>query len=142
MQLMRLLHKKFKNQLFSIHALTFKSLMNAVETLTRTSKLNLTSPGRNFSNKNKTRSNVKKIDRMLGNLSLQKESIAFYKGMNQHLLQESSRQWIHVDWSCICSRTNLYVLRASLSMSGRSIVIYEEWHSKEKENNHATHKNF
>jgi hypothetical protein len=27
-------------------------------------------------------------------------------------------------------------------VSGRSIVIYEECHSKEKENNHATHKKF
>lgn len=39
-------------------------------------------------------------------------------------------------------RDFLYVLRASLSMSGRSMVIYEESHPKKKENNHATHKEF
>jgi hypothetical protein len=35
-----------------------------------------------------------------------------------------------------------YILRASLSMSGRSIVIYEECHLKNYENNHSTHKKF
>ncbi|KTD76104.1 transposase, partial [Legionella waltersii] len=38
--------------------------------------------------------------------------------------------------------TNLYLLRASISVKGRSIVLYEECHPKKKENNHVVHKQF
>jgi hypothetical protein len=102
MQLMKLLHKTFENQLPSIHQIRLQNLMDSSETLVRVNKLSLTALGRNLSN----------------------------------------RPWLHIDWSCICSLTNLYLLRASLSMTGRSIVIYVECHPKKHENHHPTHKAF
>jgi hypothetical protein len=33
-------------------------------------------------------------------------------------------------------------LRASISVTGRSIVLYEECHPKKKENNHIVHQQF
>jgi len=142
MQLMKLLHKTFQKELPSVHQTRLKSLMKASETLVKANKLTLTALGRNLFGKAKTRSNIKKIDRLLGNPHLQLDRIAFYKQMGLHLITENSSPWIHIDWSCICSVTNLYLLRASLSMPGRSIVIYEASYPKKKENNHATHKLF
>jgi hypothetical protein len=142
MQPIGLLHKIFENESTNVHCFTLNNLLQCSITLTRINKLNLTSLGRNFSKKNKTRSNVKKVDRLLGNISLQNESVSFYKILNKFTVTENSTPWIHIDWSCICSTTNLYLLRASISSSGRSIVIYEECHPKKNENNHATHKNF
>jgi hypothetical protein len=142
MQPIGLLHKFFENKAVNVHRFTLNNLLQCSITLTRVNKLNLTSLGRNFSKKNKTRSNVKKVDRLLGNTSLQKESTSFYKVFNKFLITEGSIPWIHIDWSCICSTTKLYLLRASLSLSGRSIVIYEECHPKKNENNHAIHKEF
>lgn len=142
MQPQGLLHKIFENKSVNVHRFTLNNVLQCSITLTRINKLNLTSLGRNLSRKNKPRSNVKKVDRLLGNTSLQKESISFYKILNDFLITEDSAPWIHIDWSCICSITKLYLLRASLSLSGRSIVIYEECHLKKNENNHATHKNF
>lgn len=142
MQLMKLLHKTFQKELPSVHQTRLKSLLEASETLVRANKLTLTALGRNLSGKAKTRSNIKKIDRLLGNSHLQVDRIAFYKQMSSRVIAENSSPWIHIDWSCICSVTNLYLLRASLSMSGRSIVLYEACYPKKKENNHATHKLF
>lgn len=142
MQLTGLLHKIFKKKALNVHQYTLSNLFQSSDTLIHTNKLNISHLGRNFSKQNKQRSNIKKIDRLIGNPLLQKESIFFYQELSKFLIRENSTPWIHIDWSCICSITNLYLLRASLSMSGRSIVIYEECHPKKKENNHCAHKEF
>ena len=82
------------------------------------------------------------MDRLLGNSHLHEEYPSFYKVMAANLINEGSCPWLHIDWSCICSVTNLYLLRASLSMPGRSIVLYEECHPKKNENHHPTHRAF
>lgn len=125
-----------------MHKTRLQNLLDACKTAINSNKLYLTGLGRELSNKNKTSSNIQKIDRLLGNVHLQEEQNDFYKVMLSHLIHENCTPWLHVDWTCINSVTNLYVLRASLSMSGRSIVIYEECHPKKNENNHATHKGF
>lgn len=142
MQLMRLLHKLFKKELPSIHKTRLQNLFDACKSAITSNKLYLTGLGRELSNKNKTSSNIQKIDRLLGNIRLSNEKNDFYKVMISYLIAEYSSPWLHIDWTCINAVTNLYVLRASLSMSGRSIIIYEECHPKKNENNHATHKAF
>ena len=142
MQLMKLLHKHFKKELSFIHKIRLKSFMDVCDTATRSNKLYLTGLGRHHCNSNKTSSNIQKVDRLLGNTHLQEEREVFYKLIHSYLIKEGSTPWLHIDWSCINPRTNLYVLRASLSMSGRSIVVYEKCYPKKKENNHATHKEF
>ncbi|MCR9067012.1 MAG: IS4 family transposase, partial [Cytophagales bacterium] len=139
---MKLLHKQLQNELPFVHKTRLSNLMSSASTVIQVNKLTLTSLGRNFPKQIKTRNKIKKIDRLLGNSHLQKEAGAIYKAMNSHLLAESSQPWIHVDWSCVCATTNMYFLRASLSLQGRSIVIYEECHPKSGENNHAVHKSF
>ena len=142
MQLLTVLHKFFEKKLPSIHKLRLNSLLLASSALIHCNKLTLTAIGRNLSNKANTRSNIKKMDRLLSNQNLQKEISKFYKLMGARLITKNSHPWIHIDWSCICALTQQYVLRASISMSGRSVVIYEEAHPKSNENNHPTHKKF
>lgn len=142
MQLVRLLHNLFKKEVPFIHKTRLSNLFDACETAIKSNKLFLTGLGRALPNKNKTSSTIQKIDRLLGNAHLQQEQNALYKVLCSYLIKEGSTPWVHVDWTCINSTTNLYVLRASLSMTGRSMVIYEECHPKKKENNHATHKAF
>lgn len=142
MHIEQLLHEKFEKELPFVHKLRLKNVTDSVSTLIKTNKLSLTALGRHFPKKIKARSKIKKMDRLLGNAHLQEESIEFYKIMNRYLIGEKSQPWIHIDWSCLCSVTKMYLLRATLSMQGRSIVIYEACYPKKKENNHATHKAF
>lgn len=141
MQLMTLLHKLFQKKL-TIHTSRLTNLIMFSGVAAKSNKLYLTGLGRELNNQNKVSSNIQKIDRLLGNIHLQAERDLFYQVIINELISEGSRPWIHIDWSCINSTTNLYMLRASLSMSGRSIVIYEACYPKKKENNHATHKAF
>jgi hypothetical protein len=142
MHLSELLHKTFEDKLPQVHKIRLKSLMTICEAAISNNQLFLTSLGRALSNPNKESSNIQKVDRLLGNGHLQAERSLFYRIMISNLIQENTTPWIHIDWTCINPVTNLYALRASMSMPGRSIVIYEESYPKKKENNHATHKAF
>ncbi|HAU1066561.1 TPA: IS4 family transposase [Legionella pneumophila] len=142
MHLMKLLHKTFEEKLSQIHKNRIKSLMSTCEAAISSNKLYLTGLGRAISNTNKECSNIQKVDRLLGNGHLQREREFFYKVMASHVIHTNETAWIHIDWACINSTTNLYILRASISMHGRCFVIYEECHSEEKYNNHIVHKSF
>lgn len=142
MHSIELLHKTFEEKLPSIHKNRLKSLMIACEAALMENKVHLTGLGRAILNTNKESSNIQKVDRLLGNGLLQAERDLFYGMMLFYVIQEGSQPWILVDWTCLNSTTNLYALRASVSMKGRSIVIYEECHPKKYENNHAVHKAF
>lgn len=142
MHLTELLHKTFKEELPFVHKKRLENITAACEATIGTNTLYLTGLGRALINKNKESSNIQKMDRLLGNGSLQAERDSFYQLMISKLIRNNARPWIHIDWTCINSVTNLYVLRASLSMPGRSIVIYEACYPKNNENNHATHKAF
>ena len=116
--------------------------MVSCEAAISSNTLYLTGLGRSISNTNKESSNIQKVDRLLGNGHLQGERESFYEVMASYVIQENQSPWIHIDWACINSTTNLYMLRASISMNGRCFVIYEECHPEEKYNNHAIHKSF
>jgi len=142
MQLLELLHNQFERSVSYTHKRRLNSLFDAVGTLLKSNELSLTALGRNIQSKAKPRSNIKKIDRLLGNTKLHDEIASFYQVMNNKLLSSNSNPWIHIDWSCICATTEMYVLRATLTMKSRSIVVYEQGYPKKQENNHATHKAF
>ena len=142
MQHFALLHKKFAKELPSIHKTRLNCLMSTCITASTSNKLFLTGLGRNAVSKTKTSSNIEKVNRLLGNKHLYRERPAFYATMSAQLIPRWMAPWIHVDWSCINPTTNLYLLRASLSVKGRSMVLYEECHPKRKENNHSVHQQF
>lgn len=142
MHLTELLHKTLEEELPHVHKTRLGNLTAACEATLGSNTLYLTGLGRALVTSNKESSNIQKIDRLLGNGLLQAERESFYQVMISKIIRNNSRPWIDIDWTCINSVTNLYALRASLSMPGRSIVIYEACYPKKKENNHATHKAF
>ena len=142
MQQLTLLHKQFSKELPFVHKIRLNSLMSACITASTGNKLFLTGLGRNTISTTKTSSNIEKVNRLLGNEHLYHERAYFYSSMAAQLIPRWMSPWIHIDWSCINSTTNLYLLRASLSVKGRAIVIYEECHPKKKENNHVVHQQF
>tara|TARA_B110001454_G_C12680735_1_gene417934 strand:- start:66 stop:1316 length:1251 start_codon:yes stop_codon:yes gene_type:complete len=142
MQHIELLHKKFAKEFPFIHKTRLNCLMSACAAATTSNTLCLTGLGRNLSTPTKTSSNIEKMNRLLGNQHLQSERGFFYESMASQLISSKMSPWIHIDWSCINPTTNLYLLRASLSVKGRSIVLYEECHPKKKENNHSVHLEF
>ncbi|MDP3562406.1 MAG: IS4 family transposase [Legionellaceae bacterium] len=142
MQQLQLLHKEFAKELPFIHKTQLNCLINTCIVASTSNTLFLTGLGRGILSKTKTSSNIEKVNRLLGNKHLHMEHASFYAAMALRLIPKWMSPWIHIDWSCINPTTNLYLLRASLSIKGRSIVLYEECHPKKKENNHGVHQQF
>lgn len=142
MKVRLLLHTLLKKELPAVHMKRFSSLLDAVETLLGGATLKMSELGRTFVNAATTRSNIKKMDRLLGNRALHEEIPLFYQVLSGQLVQEDTQPIIAVDWSCLSAQNERYLLRASRLMEGRSIVVYEEVHPKVHENNHEIHKQF
>lgn len=142
MRPLKLLHKFLKKELSSVHTKRLNAIEACCEALLQGNTLSLTLLGRNIRNKAKEGSNIERVNRLLGNSYLHEEIPLFYRAINNLLIEEGSSPWVLVDWSCLSSTTQLYVLRATLSMQGRSITLYQEVHPKKNENNHETHIQF
>jgi len=142
MRPVKLLHNFLMKELQFIHKKRLATIEACCEALIKGNTLSLTHLGRNITSKAKEGSNIERVNRLLANPHLHTEIPLFYGVINNFLIEKGSSPWIHIDWSCLSSTTQLYVLRATLSMRGRSFTIYQEVHPKKKENNHETHVQF
>ena len=142
MQAMILLHNFLQNELSSIHKTRLQCLMDACCASVSCNRLWLTGLGREMVNQSTTRSNIQKVNRLLGNTHLQSERSLFYELFGKYLLPVNRCPRILVDWTVNNAETNKYILRASISVKGRSVTLYEESHPKKHEGNHSVHKNF
>lgn len=74
---------------------------------------------------------IKRVDRLLGNAQLQSERPLFYWKMLTALLGSLHHPLILVDWSPINAASDLYLLRASIPLAGRTLPVYESVHDRE-----------
>lgn len=137
----QLLHKILRKALPFVHAKRLATLIDAVEALLIGKKLSLTLLGRNLLSKSKERHCIRRIDRLLGNSHLQSEVPHFYRALNE-LLIPFKRPIICVDWSCINKRKDWHLLRATLAIKGRGMVVYQEVHPKGCQNSPRVQKKF
>lgn len=137
-----LLHKLLVKALPSVHKKRIGAVTNAVEALMVGKKLTLTLLGRNMQGAGKERHHVRKMDRLLGNPLLHEDLPLIYEAKARLLLSSMPSALILVDWSATDKRKDFHILRASMSIQGRSEVIYQEVHEDCCLNNHKIHKAF
>ena len=132
----------------SIHKTRIESLIPVLTALIMSKELNLTQLGRSLETNGQERSGIRRVDRLLANEYYQNNSIEFYKAITNSVAGNQGRPIILVDWSGVpnSKRTSKdgehCFLRASLIAEGRSMTLYEEVHSKKKENNALVHQDF
>ena len=127
MRVRELLHKIVKN---GMHKCRKAALFDVVETVVHSKSLSLTSVGRKLQNGNQTRSNIRKVDRLYGNVHLQRESLEIYGCIIKHLVK--THQPIVLIDDTKLPRSNYSSLRLSLASSGRSLTLYEIVYNKKK----------
>lgn len=120
-----LCHKYFENTLSSFNNARMKTLMSCSDSLISGNKLTLTEIGRNLSGTPNVKHKIKRVDRFLKNTHLFNERIAIYQALAQPILSALPTLAIAVDWSGCCGH-EYHLLRASLLVEGRSIVIYNK----------------
>ncbi len=94
-----ILHDLVKKQYPQIHQKRLNSLMVATESLLDGNQLSLTQLGRNITGNVAPKHNIKRIDRLLGNLHVVKDQFDIYQWHEQYLCGSNPMPIILVDWS-------------------------------------------
>ncbi|MDH5218402.1 MAG: IS4 family transposase, partial [Gammaproteobacteria bacterium] len=142
MHALKVLHKKISDACPFIHQKRLSTLLLATQSLLHNQRLSLTQLGRSLSTGSIVKHNIKRIDRLLGNMHLISERKYFYQFICSELLKHNNRPVIIVDWSDLTALRDRHLLRASVPVGGRTLTIYEEVHTREYVAKHKVHKAF
>jgi hypothetical protein len=99
--------------------------MIATQSLLDGQQLSLTELGRNISGSVAPKHNIKRIDRLLGNSNLHNERLDIYRWHAKLLCGANPMPVVLVDWSDVREQLRHLTLRASVSVQGRSVTLYE-----------------
>ncbi|MCE9684612.1 IS4 family transposase [Shewanella sp. AS16] len=138
----RILHDLLKKQCPQIHQKRLNSLVVATEALLDGNQLSLTQLGRNISGSVAPKHNIKRIDRLLGNPHLVADKFLIYRWHALHLCGANPMPVILVDWSDVREQLRMMTLRASVSVQGRSVTLYERTFLFEDYNAPRSHNAF
>ena len=140
MRVIKTLHQLLISSLAGIHAARIKSVFWAVGALIHGGKLSLTGIGRSSRGTALTKHNIKRVDRLLGNKKLYKQTDVFYRAIASLVIGGQKRPVIAVDWTGI--GTKYAALVAAVPIDGRAIPIYIKVYSYKLNNNTTVEKRF
>lgn len=109
----------------SIHKARFNTLFACVKSLLSCQQCTLTSIGRNLESKTTEKHDIKRIDRLLSNHELLRESTSVYVSLSRFVVTEK-HPIILVDWSHADTQNKHCILRASIVSEGRSLTLYQK----------------
>lgn len=141
MHALKLLHSLLSAQC-SLHAQRLEALMVGVENLLRGQRLSIAGLGRSARRGTRTKHQIKRMDRLVGNRHLHQERLSIYQAMARSLVGRCPRPVLLVDWSDARNDRALQLLRASLVCDGRSVTIYEEVHPLSQFDNRRVRQRF
>lgn len=126
----------------TIHQRRLQALELAVNSVMRGSTLSITQMGRYLRSGTRVKHQVKRMDRLVANGHLARESSALYRAMVHRLLGRASDVLVLVDWSDFSVDGQQQLLRASVPVGGRALTLYEELHPKCRQGHRAVHQAF
>jgi hypothetical protein len=141
MHAIEMLQEYFKKSLPKVHLKIQNRIFLTVESLLMRSSLTITSLGRHTKGTAFVKHKIKAVDRLTSNLRLLAERIEVYRVLANKLIGNLKYIDIMVDWSPAGNHEN-HILRASLALEGRCVVIYEEVHPEQLVNNYKVHEKF
>lgn len=123
---LNILHESLYQFCPELHLKRLNSLMLACRALLDSKTLTLTELGRNLPCQARTKHNINRMDRLLGNHHLHRERLAVYRWHASFICAGNLMPVVLVDWSDIREHKRLMVLRASVALQGRSVTLYEK----------------
>lgn len=124
----------FRDALAQFHKYRQNDLLDATIRLNNGASLTLTSIGRYLPGSAQVKNKIKRVDRLLGNESLQNDIPLIFRSIISLLTSQLSLCVIAVDWSGYPSQ-EYHVLRASLLCDGCSIPLLSWIVPSEKQQN-------
>jgi hypothetical protein len=144
MKAKKVLHKQLKIACPQIHSVRLAALLSAVGAAITEHETSVTALGRNLKSQSKTttKHDIKRMDRLIGNVKLHNERQLLYRYLAHQLIGQQKHPVLLADWSPIPGKDIFQLLRISIPMGGRSLTIYEQCFKEEKLNNSEVHKQF
>lgn len=142
MQATQIINTHLKKMCQAIHKKRLKALMIMVEACIQSKKLSVTGLGRAIKNAVYEKHNIKRADRLMGNLALNQERGLLYSTMAKWIIGNHKQPVILVDWSDLSANRAFHLLRASLPVGGRALTLYDEVHPEKKLGNGHIEKRF
>ena len=105
-------------------------------------RLSLSQLARSVESATTMRHRVKRIDRLLGNKALYAARATIYHEVAEQWLAGIEQVLVVIDWSVVTADQQWHLLRASVSVEGRSMTLYEEVHPQHKYGDRAVHRRF
>lgn len=125
------LHKNIAQFCPDMHVRRTAAIADAVLALLRSQTLALTAIGRHIGGDVADKHNIKRVDRLLGNVALGGERQHIYAGLAQKLIGNRKHPVILVDYSDVDAQRTRHILRAAIAAEGRAISVYEDVHTIE-----------
>lgn len=138
----KLLHNLFEITSLRIDKRIHKTLLDAVEALIQCKQLSIFGLGRALGRWAKVKHNIKCIDRLFGNKTLQSKTTIYYEKMAEVLLTGKQQPLILVDWSGLSKNGAFHILRASTPVGGRSLTLLDVAYPVSAYAKHTTHQSF
>ena len=137
MQVTQLCHKLLSG---STHLKRLTTLTEVIETSLHFKTLSVTQLARKIQGKGKTKSNIRKVDRLLSNEKLVADFEDIYSAMNRWIIK-SARPYLNIDGSKLLN-SNFYTLRATLQLQGRGITVYETIYEQKEQSSIELYEQF
>ena len=127
-----------------IHNTRLDAFFTFVELACRTQNITVTSLGRELKQNSDTnvKHDIKRADRLVGNIHLHSERVCFYSLMSERLIGLEKHPYILIDWSPMNGAEIFQVLRASIPLDGRALTIYEKAYTESDLNTDKAHRQF
>lgn len=111
-----------------------------VESIIQAGRLSLSAVGRATLGRGRPKHNIKRVDRLLGNVHLRNERWLFFEAVSAWLLGDVARPVLLLDWTKVGD--GLHALVAAVPIGGRALPVYVEAHRERYLGNHHVHVRF
>jgi len=142
MRATQLLDTYLRKHCQGVHQKRMTALLTITAALMTGRKLTVTGLGRAICNETHTKHNIKRADRLIGNVAMNQDRRKIYKAMAKLIIHKQSRPVILIDWSDVSADREFHMLRASMPVDGRAITLYEESHLQRYDGNPQIQKQF
>jgi len=142
MQAEKVLHKLLDRTCPKMHMKRCEALRVNVKAALDGESLTVTHLGRAISSEAKEKHCIKRADRLLSNRHVHAERLDIYSTVSEMLIGTRERPVIVIDWSDMDDCKRHFLLRASVTVQGRSLTLYEEVHTREAKEKPETHLGF
>ncbi len=131
MQAQAVLHRTLEGACGEMHAARRAALEAVVGSALRGRCLTVTGLGRSMRGAAQEKHCIKRADRLLSNVHLQREVGGVYGVLTSWLVGEQGHPVILIDWSDLDPAKRHQVIRAGLVVAGRALTLYEEVHGQD-----------